>query len=197
MTKTSTGSKASTGSRASAGSRAPAGSRASTGSENKASGKKLAEGGSTAPRPIQFAAKLTLAGAAGTVVYGLYWLIVAVANRAATLRHFESMDHETAGQASSGFAASLVFTLLICIAAAALWVWMGRANRSGHGWARIAASVLFVLWSWETYQSISIANTAAGLVSLIIMLIVWGIGGAAIYKLWLPESSAYFKSFSR
>jgi hypothetical protein len=134
--------------------------------------------GTPPPGPVRRAARLTLAGAAGTMVYELYWLIVALANRAATLRH-------------------VVFALAVIIAVAALWVWIGRANRSGHGWARIAASALFLLWSYETYQSISIANTAVGLVSLIIMLIVWGIGAAAIYQLWMPKSSAYFKSSSR
>ena len=139
--------------------------------------------GTPPPGPVRRAARLTLAGAAGTIVYGLYWLIVALADRAA--------------RATSGFDASVVSTLVVCIVAVAVWVWMGRANRSGHGWARIASSVLFLLWSYDTYQSISIANTAVGLVSLIIMLIVWGIGGAAIYQLWMPESSAYFKSSSR
>jgi hypothetical protein len=140
-----------------------------------------------------------LAGAAGTVVYGLYVFIVALANRAAALRNFESIDHMTASKASSGFAFYVGFSLVECIVAAALWVWVGRANRSGHGWARIAASVLFLLWTYETYQSISysISHTnTAGLAVLIIVLIIWGIGGATISQLWLPESTAYFKSSS-
>jgi hypothetical protein len=187
--------------KASAGSRASAGSKAATSSGNKASGRAngrtpLPEA-SAPPRPVRLAATLMLAGAAGTVVYGLYGLIVALSDRTAALRNFESMGHLKPGQASSEFTSSVVFSLVISIVATALWVWMGRANRSGHGWARIAASVLFVLWMYETYQSISYAHTAVGIVSLIIMLIIWGIGGAVISQLWLPESSAYFKSSSR
>ena len=26
------------------------------------------------------------------------------------------------------------------------------------------------------------------------MLIIWGIGGAAIYQLWMPETSAFMRS---
>jgi hypothetical protein len=196
MTKASTGGKASTGSKASTVSKASTASKASAGSKNKASGKTPLPEVSVPPRPVRLAARLTLAGAAVTVVYGLYGLIVALASRAAALRNFESMDHVTASKASSEFTFFVGFSLVECIAEAALWVWMGRANRSGHGWARIAASVLFLLWTYETYQSISYVKTA-GLVGLIITLIVWGIGGAAISQLWLPESTAYFKSSSR
>jgi hypothetical protein len=184
--------KASTGS----GSKAPTGSGNKGG--NKGSGKTPLPEASAPPRPVRLAARLMLAGAAGTVVYGLYGLIVALSDRATTLRHAESVDHLTAGRASSEFTFYFfVLSPVECIAAAALWVWMGRANRSGHGWARIAASVLFLLWTYETCASISGANTALGLVNLIIRLIIWGIGGAVISQLWLPESSAYYKSFSR
>jgi hypothetical protein len=48
-----------------------------------------------------------------------------------------------------------------------------------------------------TYESISAANTVDGLVNLIIMLITWGLGGVAIYQLWLPESTVFFKSAPR
>jgi hypothetical protein len=195
---TGSGAKASTGSgnKTSTGS----GAKASTGSGNKGggmgSGKTPLPEASAPPRPMRLAARLTLAGAAGTVVYGLYGLIVALANRATALRNLESVNHMTASKASSEITFLIVFSLVECIAAAALWVWMGRANRSGHGWARIAASVLFLLWTYKTYASISVANTAV-LVSMIITLIIWGIGGAVISQLWLPESTAYFKSFSR
>jgi hypothetical protein len=168
--------------------------KAFTGSENKASGKTLAQDGSAPPPPVRRAAKVMLAGAGGTIVYGIFWVIVALTYRNTWLKNYESIDHETASQASSGFTAALVFSLVICLAGAAMWWWMARANRAGMGWARWVSSVLFLLWTYVTYQAISGANTAIGLADLIIMLIVWGIGGAAIYQLWLPESTAFIKS---
>jgi hypothetical protein len=167
--------------------------KASTGSQKKASGKTPAEDDS-APRPVRRASKLMLFGAGGTIAYGVFWAIVALTNRSAWLKSYESVGHESASQANSGFYAALVFSLLLCLAGAAVWWWMSRANRAGLGWARLASSVLFLLWTYVTYQSISSANTVVGLIDLIVMLIIWGIGGGAIYQLWLPESSAYLRS---
>ena len=167
--------------------------KASTGSVNKASGKTPAKDDS-APPPVRRACKLMLFGAGGTIVYGVFWIIVALTSRGEWIKHYETTAHESASQASSGFDAALVFSLVICLAGAALWWWMSRANRTGVAWPRLASSVLFLLWTYFTYQSISTANTVIGLIDLIIMLVIWGIGGAAIYQLWLPESSSFIKS---
>jgi len=167
--------------------------KASTGSVNKASGKTPASDDSVPP-PVRRACKLMLFGAGGTIVYGIFWIIVALTSRSSWIKHYESAAHESASQASSGFDAALVFSLVICLAGAAVWWYMSRANRSGQGWPRWVSSVLLLLWTYTTYQSISDANTVIGLIDLIIMLVVWGIGGAAIYQLWLPESSAFIRS---
>lgn len=167
--------------------------KAFAGSQDKASGKAPAKDVS-APAPVRRASKLMLFGAGGTIVYGVFWVIVALADKSALLKSYESVGHESASKANSGFYAALVFSLVVCLAGAVLWWWMSRANRAGLGWARLASSALFLLWTYFTYQSISSANTVVGLINLIIMLITWGIGGAAIYLLWLPESSAFLRS---
>jgi len=167
--------------------------KASTGSVNKASGKTPATDGSLPP-PVRRACKLMLFGAGGTIVYGIFWVIVALVDKNALLKSYETVGHESASNANSGFWAALVFSLAVCLAGAALWLWMSRATRAGLGWARLASSVLFLLWTYFTYQSISAANTVVGLIDLIVMLIVWGIGGAAIYQLWMPESSTFIRS---
>jgi hypothetical protein len=168
--------------------------KASTGSVNKASGKTPAKDDSVPP-PVRRACKLMLFGAGGTIVYGIFWIIVALTSRGDWIKHYETAAHESASQASSGFDAALVFSLAICLAGAAIWWWMSRVSRTaGLVWPRWASSVLLLLWTYVTYQSISAADTVIGLIDLIIMLIIWGIGGAAIYQLWLPESSTFIRS---
>ena len=66
----------------------------------------------------------------------------------------------------------------------------GRASQS----ARLASSAFFLFWTYFTYESISGANSVVGLLNLIVELTIWGIGGVAIYQLWLPESSLFLRS---
>jgi glucan phosphoethanolaminetransferase (alkaline phosphatase superfamily) len=167
--------------------------KAFTGSENKASGKTSATDGS-APRTLLRASKLMVFGAGATIVYGVFWAIVALVNKNAWLKSYETVEHESAKAASSGFYASVVFTLVLSVAAAALWWWMSRLNAAGLWWARLASSVLFLLWTYFTYESISGANSVVGLLNLIVELTIWGIGGVAMYHLWLPESSLFIRS---
>jgi hypothetical protein len=167
--------------------------KAFTGSDNKASGKAPATGG-TAPRPLLRASKLMVFGAGGTIVYGVFWIIVALTSRSAWLKSYESLEHESASQANSGFYASVVFTLVLSVAAAAVWWWMSRVNQAGVSWARLASSVLFLLWTYFTYESISGVDSVVGLINFIVELVIWGFGGAAIYQLWLPESSLFIRS---
>ena len=135
-----------------------------------------------------------LAGAVGSVVFGLWGIVSALTSKTELIHYYESLDHVSASQANSGFTAAIVFTVIVGLVSAALWVGMSRANLAGQGWARVASTVLFVLWTYATYRSISTANTVVGLVDLIIMLIVWGIGGGAISQLWRPESTAFIKT---
>ena len=60
----------------------------------------------------------------GTIVYGVFWIIVALTSRSASIKSYESLEHEWASQANSGFYASVVFTLVLSVAAAAVWWWM-------------------------------------------------------------------------
>ncbi|MCW2935388.1 MAG: hypothetical protein JWM19_6350 [Actinomycetia bacterium] len=170
--------------------------KAFAGSENKASGKTPATDGS-APRPVLRASKLMLFGAAGTIVYGIWAVIPALTNKSALIKYYESVDHLTASKANSGFVGTTIVDILLWLAAAAVWWWMARATRAGFGQARLASSVLFLAWTYWTYQSAPAANTVLGLINLIITLIIWGIGGVAIYQLWLPESTLFIRSAAK
>jgi len=57
--------------------------------------------------------------------------------------------------------------------------------------------VFFLLWTYETYRAISGLNTWIALGNLLIMLAIWGCGAGALYFLWRPASTAYFKATSQ
>jgi hypothetical protein len=170
--------------------------KAFAGGEDKVSGKSVARDGAVPPPPVRRAARLMLAGAVGSIVFGLWGIVSALTSKAQLIRYYESLDHESASQANSGFASAIVFTVVVGLVFAALWVGMSYASRAGQGWARIVSSVFFALWMYGTYRSFPTANTTVGLVDLIIMLVIWGIGGVAVYLLWQPESTVFIKTAS-
>jgi hypothetical protein len=72
----------------------------------------------------------------------------------------------------------------------ALWLWMSRANGQGRNWARIVSTVLFGLATLDLFGVLSQPKTVLGLV---FPVLTWLIGAGAVFFLWRPESSAFFK----
>jgi hypothetical protein len=85
-------------------------------------------------------------------------------------------------------AAPLTITLVILagLAVVALWLWMAQATSQGKSWARILSTVLFGLATLEL-----IGNH--GLVQLCCAVLTWLSGLAAVWLLWRPVSSAFFR----
>jgi hypothetical protein len=135
-----------------------------------------------------------LGGAAGTVAWGIFWLVVALAFKSDTAAYYVKTQHITLAKANSQVIGSLVFTVVEVLLFVGLWVWMSRMSGDGHNWARIASTVFFFIWSYETYGAITGLSTYIALGNLIIMLLVWGAGLGALYYLWRPESKAFFTS---
>src|ERR1700722_2058496 len=80
-----------------------------------------------------------------------------------------------------------------------LWVVMARFNRAGMKWARIVASVLFAISTFELYQTIDLLHggqviTAANVIVIVITVALWGVGVGAIAMLWRPDSTAYYQA---
>ena len=65
-----------------------------------------------------------------------------------------------------------------------------RWQRDGT-WARIVAAVLFSVDTLE--QIIGAAGVPAGGVARIYSLLIWLIGLAALFFLWRPDSTVFFK----
>jgi hypothetical protein len=68
----------------------------------------------------------------------------------------------------------------------ALWLWMARVNSQGRNWARILSTVLFGLATLELFGN-------KGVVQVVFAMLTWLVGLAAMWLLWRPTSSAFFK----
>lgn len=81
-----------------------------------------------------------------------------------------------------------------------LWIWMAYANRSGHNWARIVATVFFGISCMTLIIDITLSSTgvlggtsAASPVSTGVGVITWLVGLFALIMLWSKQSSEFFK----
>jgi hypothetical protein len=141
------------------------------------------------PRParqVRAAVRLMYAGAAVTTLILISSIIslAIIGPSGATLR--------LAGRAQPfwlAITAGIVGGLVVI----ALWRSMARASSQGRNWARILSTVLFGL---ATAELISVFSGAQTVLGLIFWVPTWLVGLAAVWLLWRPGSSAFFRSAS-
>jgi len=82
----------------------------------------------------------------------------------------------------------LIITVVIAVGLAliALWLWMARAAGRGRNWARILSTVLFGLATLGLTGNHGVAQVFCA-------VLTWLTGLAAVWLLWRPASSAFFK----
>lgn len=85
----------------------------------------------------------------------------------------------------------LVFTVGLGLIGVLLWVLMAWLNGKGKGWARIVATVLFVLFVLSFLASFAQATATMTLVVNVLVLIA---GAAATFFLWQKDSTAWFQA---
>jgi hypothetical protein len=146
------------------------------------------------PAPVQTAVRLMYAGAAvsaGQLIIGLALIIVDV--EAAARGRFWGVS-VTAPQAKPIL---ITVWIVVGLAVIALWLWMARANGQGRNWARILSTVLFSLATLhlisDVQQAVSPAGTIEPVLGLFLAVLGWLPGLAAVWLLWRPASSAFFK----
>jgi hypothetical protein len=140
------------------------------------------------PGPVRRAVQLMLAGAAATAIWGIFFIIAAAVDTSG------AVGPDGKKISSGSLAAEIVFLALEAVIYVALWVLMARKCQSGRNWARITATVLFVLWSYQTYGTLgTVGSSPAIIVNLILVLAIWVIGVGALIMLWRQESSAFFR----
>ena len=138
------------------------------------------------PRTVQNAVRLMYAGAVVTAIGVVISVIAVIADHHA-LR--ASHPHATAAQLHSLQNGYITLAILSGLLEIAAWLVMARANRAGVKWARIVASVLFALGTFN------FTNTLLGTITIGNVTysgVTWLIGLAAIVFLWQRASSEYF-----
>jgi hypothetical protein len=136
-------------------------------------------------RTVRAAVQLMYAGAAVSVVK-LIIVLSAAGNLDAY--HLTAGGHQlTAAQLSHWRPVIIAAVIAVSLAVIALWLWMARAAGQGRNWARILSTVLFGL------ATLGWAGKNGGVAALLFQLLTWLLGAAAVWQLWRPASSAFFK----
>jgi len=148
-----------------------------------------------APAPVLTAVKVMYAGAAVSAVeliIGLALIIVDI--KAAARGRF--LGQSLAAQKPLVIMLWIVFSLVMI----ALWLWMARANGQGRNWARILSTVLFGLATLQLRGDFTqpVSHAGFGVTVLyyggtVLFVAAWLAGAAAVWLLWRPASSAFFK----
>ncbi len=140
-----------------------------------------------APPSVLNAVKLMYVGAALSLIS----LIIGLATISSIKTAVRNAD-PSATQASVNNTANVAvgFAVVVGLIGVGLWLWMARANKSGHNWARITATVFFALNTISFIADLAQHTTAFG---KIISLLVWLAGLGAIVLLYRRDSTAYFK----
>jgi hypothetical protein len=132
------------------------------------------------------AVRIMYAGAALTAI-GLVISVIAVATGEKALR--ASHKHATLAQLHATQRLLITLAIVSGLIEIGAWLFMARANRNGLKWARIVASVLFALGTWNLISHIIGAATITNLAYTALM---WLVGAGAVFFLWQKDSGAYF-----
>ena len=148
----------------------------------------------SAPAPVRTTVRLMYLGAALSAVglsIGLALIIVDI--QAAASGQF--LGHSLAAQKPLVIALGTISGLAVI----ALWLWMARANGQGRNWARILSTLLFGLATLQLLHPQSHGSPAGFGVTvlyygvIVLFVVAWLVGAAAVWLLWRPASSAFLK----
>jgi hypothetical protein len=141
-----------------------------------------------APQSVLNAVKLMYVGAAVSTASLIASLADIGAIKPALRTEF---PHYSTAQINSAFKGFLIVALISAGIGIGLWIWMARANGQGKNWARITSTVLFAI---ETLSVLEALRGPKTVVDLVFPLLTWVVGLGAVWFLWRPESSAFFKT---
>jgi len=140
-----------------------------------------------APPAVLNAVKLMYAGAAVSTV-SLVVSLVGIGGTKAAIK--KARPTLTATQVSQLSTFIITLAIVSSVIGIGLWLWMAKANSQGRNWARILSTVLFGLATLDLFGVFSQPKTLLGLV---FPVLTWLVGAGAVFFLWRPESTAFFK----
>ncbi|MBV9093113.1 MAG: hypothetical protein JO132_04455 [Streptosporangiaceae bacterium] len=135
-----------------------------------------------APAPVLAAAKFMRGGAISSAAY----LIVA-------LPFAGDLKGNVLGHRLTPTPLTITLVIAAGVALIGLWLWMARATSQGRNWARILATALFGLATLELLSALEIIGRN-GVAQAFFAALTWLSGLGAVWMLWRPASSAFFKS---
>jgi len=146
-------------------------------------------------RTVQAAVRLMYAGAAFSAVGLIFGLALIIVDIQVAVRG-QFLGHSLAAQQPFVITVSMAFGLVVV----SLWLWMARANGQGRNWARILSTVQFVLATLQLRGAFTqpVSHAGFGVTVLYYGGVVpfaaaWLVGAAAVWLLWRPASTAFFK----
>src|SRR5271170_1945256 len=152
----------------------------------------------SAPAPVRTAVKLMCAGAAVSTVNLISGLVFIISGNKAG-HAVENGRALTAPQASRLNPVLITVAIVLGLVVIALWLWMARTNGQGRNWARIVSTMLFALATLQlitqasVQQPVSQAGFAVTVFGVIVPVLALIVGLAAVWLLWRPASTAFFK----
>jgi hypothetical protein len=88
---------------------------------------------------------------------------------------------------------TVTLVILAGLALIGLWLWMAWATGRAKNWARILSTVLFGLATLEFLSALEVIGRN-GVAQAFFAGLTWLSGLGAVWMLWRPASSAFFKS---
>jgi hypothetical protein len=138
------------------------------------------------PGPVRRAAGLMLAGAALSVVYGV---VAGLTSHSTVFYSYTSTPSGTTVHQANFLVSGIIGGIIQCL----LWLWMAWKTKAGRDWARVLSTVFFGFMCLGLLAALAAAVSHGNAVpALLVTLIEWGAGLAALIQLWRPESSQFF-----
>jgi serine/threonine protein kinase len=92
-------------------------------------------------------------------------------------------------------AGAMVIALAADVLGLACWAWLAMATRRGHGWTRIAGTVLLAIYSVCTL--FVLLGTHRDPAPQFTTVVVWALGAAAVIPLWSQQARDFFRAWGR
>jgi hypothetical protein len=151
------------------------------------SGKSVEPQRPPAPASVLNAVKLMYAGAAISTIS----LIISLADIHGTKSAIEkARPNLTTAQVNQLNTFIISLAIVSGLLGIALWLWMAWANNQGRNWARVLSTVLFGL---ATLDLVGVFSQPTTIYGLVFPILTWFVGLAAVFLLWRPDSTAFFK----